>query len=137
MTNPLPISPRMSYGQMRHVLSTAEPDLHVRSAQLPGKLDGLYCLSTKHRAYRLADYLHAQTLRPGARARALAAWRRHHTRLHRRQERATLPTRDRHAAHQPGRIRIGGTHVRRRTTPDGRRAQCHHPNHPGLSTVAT
>ena len=43
MTNPLPISPRMSYGQMRHVLSTAEPDLHVRSAQLPGKLDGLYC----------------------------------------------------------------------------------------------
>ena len=46
MTNPLPMSPRMSYGQMRHVLSTAEPDLHVRSAQLPGKLDGLYCLST-------------------------------------------------------------------------------------------
>lgn len=46
MTDPLPISPRMSYGQMRMALYQAAPDLHVASARLPGKLDGIYCLST-------------------------------------------------------------------------------------------
>lgn len=35
----LPLSPRMSYGQMRMALYTVAPDL-------PGKLDGLYCLAT-------------------------------------------------------------------------------------------
>ena len=42
----LPLSPRMSYGQMRMALYTGAPDLHVASARLPGKLDGLYCLAT-------------------------------------------------------------------------------------------
>lgn len=42
----LPLSPRMSYGQMRMALYTVAPDLHVASARLPGKLDGLYCLAT-------------------------------------------------------------------------------------------
>lgn len=46
MTGPLPLSPRMSYGQMRMALYTVAPDLHVASARLPGKLDGLYCLAT-------------------------------------------------------------------------------------------
>ena len=42
----LPLSPRMSYGQMRMALYQVAPDLHVASARLPGKLDGVYCLST-------------------------------------------------------------------------------------------
>ena len=46
MTDPLPLSPRMSYGQMRMALYQVAPDLHVASARLPGKLDGVYCLST-------------------------------------------------------------------------------------------
>lgn len=46
MTDPLPLSPRMSYGQMRMILYQVAPDLHVASARLPGKLDGVYCLST-------------------------------------------------------------------------------------------
>lgn len=46
MTNPLPISPRMSYGQIRMALYNVAPDLHVASTRLPGKLDGLYCLAT-------------------------------------------------------------------------------------------
>ena len=46
MTAPLPLSPRMSYGQMRMALYQVAPDLHVASARLPGKLDGVYCLST-------------------------------------------------------------------------------------------
>lgn len=46
MTDPLPLSPRMSYGQMRMALYQVAPDLHVASARLPGRLDGVYCLST-------------------------------------------------------------------------------------------
>lgn len=46
MTNPLPISPRMSYGQIRMALYQVAPDLHVASTRLPGKLDGIYCLTT-------------------------------------------------------------------------------------------
>ena len=46
MTDPLPLSPRMSYGQMRMALYDVAPDLHVASAWLPGKLDGIYCLAT-------------------------------------------------------------------------------------------
>ena len=42
----LPLSPRMSYGQMRMALYDVAPDLHVASAWLPGKLDGIYCLAT-------------------------------------------------------------------------------------------
>ena len=37
----LPLSPRMSYGQMRMILYQVAPDLHVASARLPGKLDGI------------------------------------------------------------------------------------------------
>lgn len=36
----------MSYGQMRMALYDVAPDLHVASAWLPGKLDGIYCLAT-------------------------------------------------------------------------------------------
>lgn len=46
MTDPLPISPRMSYGQIRMALYQVAPDLHVASTRLPGKLDGIYCLTT-------------------------------------------------------------------------------------------
>lgn len=46
MTDPLPISPRMSYGQIRMALYQVAPDLHVASTRLPGKLDGIYCLAT-------------------------------------------------------------------------------------------
>lgn len=46
MTGLLPLSPRMSYGQMRMALYDVAPDLHVASARLPGKLDGIYCLAT-------------------------------------------------------------------------------------------
>lgn len=42
----LPLSPRMSYGQMRMALYQVAPDLHVASARLPGILDGIYCLAT-------------------------------------------------------------------------------------------
>ena len=42
----LPLSAHMSYGQMRMALYTVAPDLHVASARLPGKLDGIYCLAT-------------------------------------------------------------------------------------------
>lgn len=42
----LPLSPRMSYGQMRMALYGVAPDLTVSSALLPGKLDGIYCLAT-------------------------------------------------------------------------------------------
>lgn len=42
----LPLPPRMSYGQMRMALYDVAPDLHVASAWLPGKLDGIYCLAT-------------------------------------------------------------------------------------------
>lgn len=42
----LPLSPRMSYGQMRMALYQVAPDLHVASARLPGRLDGVYCLAT-------------------------------------------------------------------------------------------
>lgn len=47
MTDPLPLSPRMSYGQMRMALYDVAPDLHVASAWLPGKLDGIYCRGGK------------------------------------------------------------------------------------------
>lgn len=46
MTDPFPISPRMSYGQIRMALYQVAPDLHVASTRLPGKLDGIYCLTT-------------------------------------------------------------------------------------------
>lgn len=42
----LPVSPRMSYGQMRLALYETAPELNVSSALLPGKMDGLYCQST-------------------------------------------------------------------------------------------
>lgn len=42
----LPVSPRMSYGQMRMALYGVAPELHVFSAQLPGKLEGIYCRET-------------------------------------------------------------------------------------------
>ena len=40
----LPLSPRMSYGQMRMALYTVAPDLHVASARLP--IRGLQVHST-------------------------------------------------------------------------------------------
>lgn len=57
MTDPLPLSPRMSYGQMRMALYQVAPDLHVASARLPGKLDGVYCLSTNTETIYIADDL--------------------------------------------------------------------------------
>lgn len=45
----LPLSPRMSYGQMRMALYQVAPDLHVASARLPGKLDGAYTASPRTR----------------------------------------------------------------------------------------
>lgn len=46
MTDPLPLPPRMSYGQMRMALHDVAPDLHAASAWLPGRLDGIYRLAT-------------------------------------------------------------------------------------------
>ena len=42
----LPLSPRMSYGQMRRALYDVAPELTVSSALLPGNMDGLYCRET-------------------------------------------------------------------------------------------
>ena len=42
----LPLSPRMSYGQMRMALYDVAPELTVSSALLPGNMDGLYCRET-------------------------------------------------------------------------------------------
>ena len=46
MTGPLPLSPHMSYGQMRMILYQVAPELTVGSAILPDDLNGIYRMAT-------------------------------------------------------------------------------------------
>lgn len=111
MTDPLPLSPRMSYGQMRMALYQVAPDLHVASARLPGKLDGVYCLSTNT---VLIDRRITYTRKRCALVHELVHWRHGDDTTHGclgGKKRAALPARDRHAAHQLSRIRLGRTYV--------------------------
>lgn len=111
MTNPLPISPRMSYGQMRMALYNVAPDLHVASTRLPGKLDGIYCLATNT---VLIDRRITYTRKRCALVHELVHWQHGDDTTHGclgGKKRAALPTRDRDTAHQPSRIRFGRTYV--------------------------
>ena len=107
-----PLSPRMSYGRMRMALYDVAPELNVSSALLPGILDGIYCLETNTILIDRRIAYTRKTLHARARARPLEARRRHHKRLHGRQDGTPLPKGDRHTAHRPGGIRFGGTNVR-------------------------
>lgn len=46
MTGPLPLSPHMSYGQMRMILYQVAQELTVGSAILPDDLNGIYRMAT-------------------------------------------------------------------------------------------
>ena len=107
----LPLSPRMSYGQMRMALYDVAPDLHVASARLPGKLDGVYCLSTNT---VLIDRRITYTRKRCALVHELVHWRHGDDTTHGclgGKKRAALPARDRDTAYRPGRIRFGRTYV--------------------------